>query len=169
MDFGFAHGGLLVPPATMDSRSKTKDINRRSDKAGLQLWHLILLAALLVSPCLALRRLSTFIDFRWSAAYGIVISLATYAVYGADKDSAQDRTSHWRAPEKLLHGLELAGGWPGAFLAQHRFRHKCSKLSYQFVFWSIVSLHLYAATDFLLNWRLARAIGSLGLHGSGRP
>jgi uncharacterized membrane protein YsdA (DUF1294 family) len=128
----------------MDSRRRAKDINHRSDERGLRLWHLILLTALLVAPGLALHRLSTFIDFRWLMAYGVVISLTTYAVYGADKDSVQDKTSKWRAPETLLHGLELAGGWPGAFLAQHRFRHKCSKLPYQIVFWLIVSLHLYA-------------------------
>jgi len=37
-----------------------------------------------------------------------------------------------------LHLLELLGGWPGAFLAQRRLRHKCSKRRYQFVFWLIV-------------------------------
>lgn len=151
----------------MNSKGRRKELDHRSDEGRLRPGDLIILAALLVSPGLALHRLSAFVDFRWLAAYGIVISLATYAVYGADKDSAQDRTSKWRAPEKLLHGLELAGGWPGAFLAQRRLRHKCSKLSYQIVFWLIVSLHVYAATDYQLNWRLARAIGSLGLHGSG--
>jgi uncharacterized membrane protein YsdA (DUF1294 family) len=161
MDFGFAPLVLLVPPGAMDSRRRARDIHHRSDEGRLRPWHLILLTALLVSPCLALLRLSTFIDFRWLVAYGVVISLATYAVYGADKDSAQDKTSKWRAPETLLHGLEFAGGWPGAFLAQRRLKHKCSKLSYQIVFWFIVSFHVYAATDYQLNWRLARAIGSL--------
>ena len=153
----------------MASRQTARVAEDRGDEGRLRPGDLILLAALLVSPCLALHRLSAFVDFRWLVAYGVVISLATYAVYGADKDSAQDKTSKWRAPEKLLHGLELAGGWPGAFLAQRRLRHKCSKLSYQIVFWLIVSLHVYAATDYQLNWRLARALGSLCLHGSGRP
>jgi uncharacterized membrane protein YsdA (DUF1294 family) len=128
-----------------------------------------LLLALLVSPGLALHRLSAFIDFRWLLAYGVVISLLTYAVYGADKDSAQEKGTDWRASEKLLHGLEFAGGWPAAFLAQHRLRHKCSKLSYQVVFWLIVALHVCAATDYLLGWRIARAVGSVFLHGSCTP
>jgi uncharacterized membrane protein YsdA (DUF1294 family) len=149
--------------------SRSADAEHRDEEGRLRPGDLILLTALLVSPGLALHRLSAFVDFRWLAAYGIVVSLATYAVYGADKDSAADKTSKWRAPEKLLHGLELAGGWPGAFLAQRRLRHKCSKLSYQIVFWLIVSVHVYAATDYQLNWRLAQAIGSLCLHGSGRP
>jgi uncharacterized membrane protein YsdA (DUF1294 family) len=62
--------------------------------------------------------------------------------------------------------LELAGGWPGAFLAQRRLRHKCSKVSYQITFWLIVSLHIYVATDYLLGWRLVHALGNL-LFGAG--
>ena len=169
MVFRFARPVLLVPPVVMASRQTAKGVDDRSDESRLRPWHLIFLLALLISPGLALHRLSAFIDFRWLLAYGIVISLVTYAVYGADKDSAQEKVPDWRASEKLLHGLEFAGGWPGAFLAQRRLRHKCSKLSYQIVFWLIVSLHVYAATDYQLNWRLARAIGNLGLHGSGRP
>ena len=159
---------LFVTPAAVANRPKASDDEHRSDKGRLRLWHLIVLLTLLISPVLALHRFSALIDFRWLLAYGIVISLVTYAVYGADKDSAQEKVPDWRASEKLLHGFELAGGWPGAFLAQHRFRHKCSKLSYQIVFWLIVSVHVYAATDYQLGWRLSRALVSLLLHGSGK-
>jgi hypothetical protein len=31
------------------------------------------------------------------------------------------------------------GGWPGAFVAQRRLRHKCVKRKYQIVFWLIVA------------------------------
>ncbi|MFP5341147.1 MAG: DUF1294 domain-containing protein, partial [Gammaproteobacteria bacterium] len=37
--------------------------------------------------------------------------------------------------------FELAGGWPGALVAQQVFRHKTRKLSYQLTFWLIVVLH----------------------------
>jgi uncharacterized membrane protein YsdA (DUF1294 family) len=50
----------------------------------------------------------------------------------------------------------LLGGWPGAFLAQRRLRHKCSKASYQFLFWIIVLAHQFAALDSLQDWRLSR-------------
>lgn len=151
----------------MNSMRGGRNNSPRSEESPLRSRDLFLLAALLVSPGLALHRLAAFIDFRWLLAYAIVVSLTTYAVYGADKDSAQDRTSNWRAPEKLLHGFELAGGWPGAFLAQRRLRHKCSKLSYQIVFWLIVCLHVYAATDYLLDWRLARAVATIFVRGGG--
>ena len=146
----------------MASASKADDVNARGN---LRILHFVFLLALLVSPGLALRRLSSQIDFRWLLGYGVAISLLTYAVYGADKDSAQEATPDWRASEKLLHGLELAGGWPGAFLAQRRLRHKCSKFSYQIVFWLIVTAHIYAATDYQLNWRLARTAGAYLFHG----
>ena len=130
---------------------------------------MVFLLVLLVSPALALHRLSAFIPFPWLLGYAITISLVTYAVYGADKDSAQDKASRWRASEKLLHGLEFAGGWPGAFLAQRRLRHKRSKLTYQVVFWLIVSLHVYAATDYLLHWRIARGLWQHTFHSSSSP
>jgi uncharacterized membrane protein YsdA (DUF1294 family) len=143
---------------------KAQDGDPRGDESKLTSRHLVLLLALLVFPTLALHRLSAFIGIGWLLGYAATISLLTYAVYGADKDSAQDETSRWRAPEKLLHGLELAGGWPGAFLAQRRLRHKCSKVSYQIVFWFIVTLHVYLATDYVLGWRIARALVGIVFH-----
>ena len=150
----------------MGSKQTAGDNDQRKEGSRLRPWHLLLLLVLLIAPGLAMKRLSAFIDFRWLLGYGIVISLLTYAVYGADKDSAQDKDSDWRAPEKLLHGLELAGGWPGAFLAQQRLRHKCSKLRYQIIFWFIVTLHVYAAIDYLLDWRFARAVANLCFRGT---
>lgn len=150
----------------MVPRQKAQGDAPRSDEGRLKPRHLVLLLALLIFPCLALHRVSAFIGIWWLTGYAATISALTYAVYGADKDSAQDKTSEWRAPEKLLHGLELAGGWPGAFLAQQRLRHKCSKVSYQIVFWLIVSLHVYLATDYVLDWRIARALVGVVFHRS---
>ncbi|MGC5698706.1 DUF1294 domain-containing protein [Pseudomonas sp. NFXW11] len=71
-------------------------------------------------------------------AYGAV-SLLTFLLYWHDKRRA--RAQGQRTPENLLHALELAGGWPGALLAQQLLRHKTRKLSYQTLFWLIVALH----------------------------
>ena len=71
-------------------------------------------------------------------AYGLASGLA-FAVYGYDKRQA--KAGEWRIPEKVLHTIELLGGWPGALLAQQVFRHKTRKLSYQLWFWLIVTLH----------------------------
>ncbi|OQR28359.1 hypothetical protein BWR59_25110 [Pseudomonas sp. Bc-h] len=74
----------------------------------------------------------------FSAIYPL-ISLIAFGLYGHDKKQA--RTQGQRTPEKLLHGAELLGGWPGALVAQQVFRHKTRKFSYQLVFWLIVLLH----------------------------
>jgi uncharacterized membrane protein YsdA (DUF1294 family) len=72
------------------------------------------------------------------AAYGVV-SVVAFLLYWSDKRKA--RADAWRTPENVLHALELAGGWPGALLAQQVFRHKTRKVSFQVVFWFIVLLH----------------------------
>lgn len=47
----------------------------------------------------------------------------------------------WRVPERLLHVLELSGGWPGSFVAQRLFRHKVSKGEYQDEFKACAMCH----------------------------
>ncbi|WP_458127831.1 DUF1294 domain-containing protein [Pseudomonas sp. Z2-11] len=71
-------------------------------------------------------------------AYGVVSAVA-FLLYWSDKRKA--RADAWRTPENVLHAVELAGGWPGALLAQQVFRHKTRKVSFQVVFWFIVVLH----------------------------
>ena len=70
----------------------------------------------------------------------VVLSLATFIVYGFDKRRA--RKDGRRVPEKTLHLLALFGGWPGALMGQRVFFHKTQKLSYRIVFWLCVMLHL---------------------------
>lgn len=63
----------------------------------------------------------------------MALSLATFIVYAGDKRAA--RLGHWRVREGTLHGLALAGGWPGALLAQQLLRHKSSKPAFRRQFW----------------------------------
>ena len=111
------------------------------------------LICLLVLPGIAVQH--DGIDCRWVGAYVIVISAFTYWVYARDKRRAEN--SEWRVPEARLHLLDLLGGWPGGFLAQRRLRHKCSKGSYQFMFWLIVLVWQFVAVDSLLNWKISKA------------
>lgn len=75
----------------------------------------------------------------WLLLGYLVVSLLTFALYWDDKRSATRGT--WRTSEAMLHFFELMGGWPGALLAQQRFRHKTRKASFQVVFWAIVLVH----------------------------
>jgi uncharacterized membrane protein YsdA (DUF1294 family)/cold shock CspA family protein len=59
-------------------------------------------------------------------------SLLTFILYAADKSAA--REGAWRTQESTLHLLSLAGGWPGALVAQQKLRHKSRKQSFRSVF-----------------------------------
>jgi len=69
-----------------------------------------------------------------------VMSLITFIAYARDK-SASRRQDH-RTPEKKLHSLALAGGWPGALLAQQLLRHKSKKPSFRVMFWFTVLINV---------------------------
>jgi uncharacterized membrane protein YsdA (DUF1294 family)/cold shock CspA family protein len=71
-----------------------------------------------------------------------LVSCATYLAYFLDKAAAVN--DRWRTPEGTLHLFSLAGGWPGALLAQRTFRHKTQKQSFQVTFWVIVALNCVA-------------------------
>lgn len=66
------------------------------------------------------------------AVYYLLLSLITFIIYAADKRAA--RRQQWRVRERTLHLLALAGGWPGAWLAQKYLRHKSGKASFLFGF-----------------------------------
>ena len=76
------------------------------------------------------------------ATYLVAINLTTLCMYGYDKFISS--RGKLRVPENVLHLLALLGGSPSALLAQHLFRHKVSKRSFQWVFWSIVVLQGFA-------------------------
>jgi uncharacterized membrane protein YsdA (DUF1294 family)/cold shock CspA family protein len=69
-------------------------------------------------------------------------SLVTLLAYAMDKAAAE--RGAWRTPESTLHALALAGGWPGALLAQQFLRHKSSKAEFRSVFWVTVVLNVGA-------------------------
>lgn len=78
--------------------------------------------------------------------YIVGISVVTFIIYAVDKAAAM--SGSWRIPEKTLHLLALAGGWPGALIAQQTIRHKSSKPSFQAVFWVTVALNCAAIVYF---------------------
>jgi len=63
-------------------------------------------------------------------------STLTFILYAYDKSKA--KRGAWRTPESTLHLFALAGGWPGAAIAQQTLRHKSQKKEFRFVFWLTV-------------------------------
>lgn len=73
------------------------------------------------------------------AVVGVVfvgMSLVAYYYYRRDKAAAV--RGEWRVPESRLHFVSLCCGWPGALIAQYRFRHKTKKVSFRVLFWMTV-------------------------------
>ena len=79
-----------------------------------------------------------------AARWGLVlwylggVNLATVLLYLYDKDAARAQRGQ-RVPELILHLLALAGGSPGALVAQRAFRHKTRKAGFRNVYWLIVA------------------------------
>jgi uncharacterized membrane protein YsdA (DUF1294 family)/cold shock CspA family protein len=79
----------------------------------------------------------------------IVTSIAAYSAYKHDKEAAQvgaRRTNEW-----TLITLGLIGGWPGALVARHRFRHKTRKVAFRVGYWLSVGLNIAG-----LAWLIAQ-------------
>ncbi|MGY6554174.1 MAG: DUF1294 domain-containing protein [Wenzhouxiangella sp.] len=83
----------------------------------------------------------------WVSLAYVLASLASYLAYWADKSAAQ--AGAWRVREEHLHLLALVGGWPGALLAQRKFRHKTKKAGFRAVFWSLAALNILVVLGLL--------------------
>lgn len=87
------------------------------------------------------------VAIRWGLSLPILftyfgMSVVTVFAYAFDKSAAV--SGQWRTQENTLHLLSLAGGWPGALLAQRLLRHKTNKRSFVFAFWVTVLLNVGA-------------------------
>lgn len=69
----------------------------------------------------------------------LVASIVGFAMYWQDKVAAT--SGKWRTSEATLLGVALIGGWPGAFIARHVFRHKTRKQPFRAYFWLAVATH----------------------------
>lgn len=152
-----------------ESSATPRSINKSAHRAApgklpltahpLHTWQWALLVVLLVLPITAIIRLAGQFGPAQILGGALVLSALTYFASASDKRKAQN--GQWRTPESTLHLLELCGGWPGSFLAQHRFRHKLRKLSYQITFWLIVVAYEAIAYDFLSGWHYGNQLRQL--------
>ena len=154
MWFARSYQNRTVTAKELKETSASRNLGRVKPAGTITVLHLLIVAGLIVLPVMALR--SHSVDYRWATAYLAVISALTFWSYARDKRKAQEGS--WRISEAQLHLLELLGGWPAAFVAQRRFRHKCSKPSYQAAFWLIVLAYQFAAYDSLQDWKYSRSL-----------
>lgn len=78
----------------------------------------------------------------------LLMNVMCYWFYSQDKEAAQ--LGNRRVPEQTLHVLAFLGGWPAAWLAQQRLRHKTQKASFQRVYHLTIIFHIL-----LLIWLIS--------------
>jgi uncharacterized membrane protein YsdA (DUF1294 family)/cold shock CspA family protein len=83
----------------------------------------------------------------------LLLSGVAFAMYGADKTAALERS--WRTPESTLHSVALLGGWPGALVARKFYRHKTTKQPFRTIFWVTVVTNCTALAWWVLDLPLA--------------
>jgi uncharacterized membrane protein YsdA (DUF1294 family) len=86
----------------------------------------------------------------WVGALYGALSLLCFVVYALDKAAA--RAGRRRTPESTLLLMGLAGGWPGAVLAQQWLRHKNAKAAFQWRFWTTVCANAGLCVWFGSKW-----------------
>lgn len=69
-----------------------------------------------------------------------VASVVAFFAYAFDKAAAV--RGSWRTPESTLHLISVAGGWPGALLAQQLLRHKSTKPGFVVMFWITAAVNV---------------------------
>lgn len=102
-------------------------------------------ASLFAIPAFCLVYLLVALAWRvpaWVVAVYVVASVVCFAAYAFDKSAAV--SGRWRIAESTLLVLGLAGGWPGAIVAQQVLRHKSNKASFRSAFWGTVVLNVAA-------------------------
>lgn len=99
-------------------------------------YHLVTAAMLLILVHLVV--ILGHAPFGLLIVYAAMSGLSLY-LYSRDKKAAQ--FGWWRVSEARLLAVDLFGGIVGGLLAQHRYRHKQSKQSYQLRTMVIVAIH----------------------------
>ena len=69
-----------------------------------------------------------------------IINVLTHWFYAQDKEAAQ--MGNRRVPENTLHLLSFLGGWPAAWLAQQRLRHKTQKQPFRKIYFCTIAFNI---------------------------
>jgi uncharacterized membrane protein YsdA (DUF1294 family)/cold shock CspA family protein len=130
---------------------KLKKKTARKSRAPAILFALLFLGGVGVSVHLGALPVGILVTYA-------ALSLMTFLVYASDKSAA--RSGRWRTKEGTLHLFALAGGWPGALIAQQALRHKSKKMSFRLVLWLTILMNCAALV--WLHTEAGRAVlGSL--------
>ena len=102
--------------------------------------------------------LSYYVILSWVlwplALSSIIISGAAFHLYRKDKWNALSRKK-FRIPEGDLFLVSMLGGWPGAIIARHFYRHKISKSRFTIFFWACMVINT-VIFYYLINYKIFR-------------
>lgn len=135
---------VVTYAVTQDKQGRTRAVNatgpgeKRVIRSSQRPGALSALFPLLFLAVVGASSLQTGLPVVVPTAY-LLLSMITYFIYAWDKASA--KAGRWRTSEGTLHLFALAGGWPGAMLAQRNLRHKSKKASFRVSFWITVLLN----------------------------
>ncbi len=127
-------------------RRKTHTSHRHIRRASPQRAFAVFVLILAVLPGLALYLITGW-PLYW--VWMITINLVALAMYGLDKGWAKQGQP--RAPEVILHGLALLGGFVGGGLGRWLFRHKTRKMGFAVILILSAAIHLFIAWYFVLR------------------
>lgn len=69
-----------------------------------------------------------------------LMNVLSYWLYAQDKEAAQN--GQRRVPENTLHLLSFLGGWPAAWLAQQKLRHKTQKQPFRKIYFCTILFNI---------------------------
>lgn len=118
---------------TLNARQTTV---KPSDKAPLQPMQI---ACVVYIVGLAALSLAGLLSGLWLLLISIMNAMS-YWFYAQDKEAAQ--LGNRRVPENTLHVLAFLGGWPAAWLAQQKLRHKTQKQPFRKIYFCTIALNI---------------------------
>ena len=124
--------------ASQTQKSRTSKVSPKKTEQG-QRWNPMQIASVAYIVFLALLvllgRLSGLVLLLIS-----VMNAASYWFYAQDKEAAKN--GQRRVPENTLHLLSFLGGWPAAWLAQQKLRHKTQKQPFRKIYFCTILFNI---------------------------
>ena len=126
----------LKASQTQNNRVKKVSPKKAEQAQSLSAMQMVSVAYIIILALLVLLgRLSGLVLLLIS-----VMNAASYWFYAQDKEAAQ--TGQRRVPENTLHVLSFLGGWPAAWLAQQKLRHKTQKQPFRQIYFCTIFFNI---------------------------
>lgn len=131
---------------TSDGKTRARFVRLAGQRAA-QTYGTVRTNVLSYLPLVLFAIIYAIVQALWHPHYWVLLiylgtSLICVLIYWADKAAAAQGS--WRVSESALLLLGLAGGWPGAIIAQRLLHHKTRKRSFQAAFAGSVVVNILA-------------------------